>query len=72
VTGGLTALVEVVDPDDVVLAHLLGLAEGHVGVGDGDHGGLVVLGEGVPARREKEESNGLFWLLITVWFINGT
>ena len=52
-TGGLTALVEVVDPDDVVLAHLLGLAEGHVGVGDGDHGGLVVLGEGVPGSMHN-------------------
>lgn len=46
----LTAAVERVEPGDVVAAHLLGVAEGHVGVGDGDHGGLVVLREGVPAR----------------------
>ena len=46
----LTALVESVEPGFVIATHLLGIAKGHVGVGDGDHGGLVVLGEGVPAR----------------------
>jgi len=45
----LTAAVEVVEPGHVVAAHLLGVAEVHVGVGDGDHGGLVVLGEGISA-----------------------
>lgn len=44
----LTALVESVQPGDVILAHLCGLAEGHIAVWDGLHGGEVVLGEGVP------------------------
>lgn len=43
----LTALVEGVEPGDVILTHLLSIAEGNIGVGDGDHGGLAVLGEGV-------------------------
>lgn len=49
----LTALVEPVQPVDVVLAHLGGLAEGHVAVGDGQHSGTVVLGEGVPAVTDS-------------------
>lgn len=44
----LTALVEPVQPVDVVLAHLCGLAEGHVVVRNGLHGGIVVLREGIP------------------------
>lgn len=46
----LTALVEPVEPVDVILAHLGGLSKGHVAVGNGHHGGLVVLGEGVPGE----------------------
>lgn len=49
----LTALVEPVQPVDVVLAHLGGLAEGHVAVGNGQHGGTVVLGEGVPGESQE-------------------
>lgn len=44
----LTAFVKCVEPGDVTAAHLLSIAERHVGIRDGDHGGLVVLGEGVP------------------------
>lgn len=49
----LTALVETVEPGDVVLANLFGFTDVHVGVRDGDHGGLVVLGESVsgPGHR---------------------
>lgn len=46
----LTAAVERVKPGDVVATHLLSVTKGHVVVRDGEHGGLVVLGEGVPAR----------------------
>ena len=49
----LTALVEVVEPGDVIATHLLSIAKGHVGVRDGDHGGLVVLGEGVPTKGHR-------------------
>lgn len=44
----LTAFVECVEPGDVVAAHLLSVAKGHIGIRNGDHGGLVVLREGVP------------------------
>lgn len=51
-TKVLTALVQPVEPVNVVPAHLRGLAKGHVGVGDGHHGGTVVLGEGVPGESQ--------------------
>lgn len=44
----LTALVECVEPSDVISAHLPSVTKADVGVRDRDHGGLVVLGEGVP------------------------
>lgn len=44
----LTALVQRVEPGNVIATHLLSIAKGHVRVRDGEHGGLVVLGEGVP------------------------
>lgn len=40
-------VVQSVQPDDVVLAHLFGRAEFHVGVGDGLHRGPAVPREGV-------------------------
>lgn len=46
----LTAIVQTVQPVDVILAHLGGLAKGHIAVGNGHHGGEVVLGEGVPGE----------------------
>lgn len=49
----LTALVECVEPGDVSATHLLSSAKGHVGVRDGDHGGLVVLGEGGPTTEHR-------------------
>lgn len=49
----LTALVECVEPGDVIAAHLLSVAKGHVGVRDGDHGGLIVLGEGIPTTGHR-------------------
>ena len=48
--GSLTALVESVQPVDVVVAHLGGLSEGDVAVGQ--HGGAVVLREGVPGESQ--------------------
>ena len=47
----LTALVQPVEPVDVALAHLGGLAESDVAVGDWHHGGAVVLGEGIPGEH---------------------
>jgi len=41
------ALVQPVEPVDVISAHLRGFANLNVLVGDGHHGGLVVLGEGI-------------------------
>lgn len=49
----LTALVEPVEPGDVILAHLGGLPEGHVAVRNGLHGGKVVLGERVPKESQE-------------------
>lgn len=49
----LTALVEFLEPGDVIAAHFLSVAKGHVGIRDRDHGGLVVLGEGSPATRHR-------------------
>lgn len=52
----LTAAIQPVQPVDVVLAHLSGLAERHVAVGDGLHGGAVVLGEGVPVTTPNHNA----------------
>jgi len=69
----LTALVELVDPHDVIVAHLSGPAKGHVAVGDGDHGGPVVLGEGIPGWREKAQLSVYFLVvdchLISHWLM---
>lgn len=51
----LTTLVQSVQSVNVILAHLAGLAEGHVAVGDGQHSRLVVLGEGVPGKSKMLE-----------------
>lgn len=51
----LTTLVQAVQSVNVILAHLGGLAEGHVAVGDGQHGRLVVLGEGVPGKSKMSK-----------------
>lgn len=48
----LTAFVESVQPVNIILAHLCGLAKGHVAVRNGLHGGKVVLGEGIPEERQ--------------------
>lgn len=48
----LTALVQPVQPLNVILAHLGGLAERHIGVGNGLHSGTVVLGEGIPGESQ--------------------
>lgn len=50
---GLTAAVELVEPLNVFTAHLLSVSKGDVGIGDGDHGGLVVLGESVPKAEHR-------------------
>lgn len=39
----LTAFIEAVQPVNVILAHLRGLAKGNIAVGNGLHGGKVVL-----------------------------
>lgn len=46
-------LVQPVQSADVVLAHLVGRAKFDVGVGDGNHGGLIVPGEGIPAIYQE-------------------
>ncbi|KAG7221785.1 hypothetical protein INR49_028859, partial [Caranx melampygus] len=51
----LTALVQPVQPVNVIPAHLGGLAKGHVRVGDGHHGGTVVLGEGIPGGSQMPQ-----------------
>lgn len=45
--------VQSVQSDDVIPAHLGGCAKFNVGIGDRNHGGLVVRGEGVPAVNEE-------------------
>lgn len=49
----LTALVESVEPEFVILTHLFGITKGHVRVRDWDHCGLVVLGEGISTPGYK-------------------
>lgn len=46
----LTALIQPVQPINVILAHLGGLPKGDVAVGDGHHSGLAIFGEGIPVR----------------------
>lgn len=48
-----TASVKIIDSDDVVLAHLSGLAKGYVAVGDGDHGDLAIFRESSPEITNK-------------------
>ena len=43
-----TAAIKTVHPQDVKTTHLLGHANGYIGVGDGNNGRLTVLGEGIP------------------------
>ena len=53
-----TAAIKTVHPKDVVGTHLGGLANGHVGVGDGNHGWLPILGEiitGVQTGSSEQE-----------------
>lgn len=50
----LTALVECVEPGNVIAAHLLSVAKGNIGIGDGEHGGLIVLGEGIPTIVQQD------------------
>ena len=45
--------VQSVQSNDVIPAHLGGRAKFNIGVGDRDHSGLVVRGEGVPAVSEE-------------------
>lgn len=47
----LCSAVQVVEPEDVLLAHLCSAAKLNVGVWDGHQGGLVVLGESIPEGR---------------------
>jgi len=49
------------------LAHLRGLADGNVLVGDGHHGGLVVLGEGVPRSRTHPSLSSLMHPSFSTW-----
>lgn len=51
----LTAVVQPVQAVNVVPAHLGGLAQDHVAVGNRNHGGTVVLGEGVPEESRTPE-----------------
>lgn len=55
VTPTCLAVVQVVEPRDVLLAHLGGRAELDAGVGDGLQGRLVVLGESVPEKIKKRK-----------------
>lgn len=57
----LTALVEPVQPVDVIAAHLGGLAQSHVAVGNGHHGGAVVLGEGVSGDDTTQGTGQHVW-----------
>lgn len=50
----LTALVEAIHPEDVILTHLGGSSNLYVWVGDGNNGWLSVPREGKPARIEPE------------------
>lgn len=54
--------VQLVQPADVVLAHLLARAEFNIGVGDRHHSGLVVPGEGVPELSRGQTLN-YFWVV---------
>jgi len=44
----LTAIVESVQPGNIISAHLGGFAEGYIAVRNRFHSGEVVLGEGIP------------------------
>lgn len=46
-----SALVQPVEPDDVLLAHLRGHSKLNTGVGNSNQCGLVVLGESVPKKK---------------------
>lgn len=53
----LTAAIQPVQPVNVVLTHLSGLAERHVVVvREGHRGGAVVLGEGVPVTTPNHNA----------------
>lgn len=41
----LTALVQCVEPSNVIPTHFLSITKGNIGIGDRDHGGLAILGE---------------------------
>lgn len=49
-----SALVQPVEPDDVLLAHLSSPAELNAGIRDGHQGGLVVLRESVPDTAKSK------------------
>lgn len=47
----LTALVESVQPIDIIFAHLSGPTQHYISIRNGHHSGLVVLGEGIPENK---------------------
>ena len=51
----LFAFIKAVDSHDVPAAHLGGLPDGHIGVRNGDDGGLLVAGKGIPERQEVHQ-----------------
>lgn len=52
----LTALVELIEPDDVILAHLSSLAQLSIAIGNGNHGGVSVLGESSSNRASGKDA----------------
>ena len=59
----LLAFIEKVDSLDVKAAHLGGLPDDHIGVGNGDDGGPPVAGKGFPERQKVHQclKSGIYY-----------
>lgn len=57
----LTALVERVEPGNVIPTHFLSITKRNIGIGDRNHGGLAILGESISAIERTWLHKGIIF-----------